>query len=180
MSPDASEVNQLPTETKRQNFNITPEQEAELAWVRDVIGAPTTKDAILRAVRVLAILARETQQGRTLYLGTRSGDLIQLLIPELQPARAEGWNYLVARPHSWRRQLYIKGRKLRAFTVCQDMRTNKLTPQEAADNWELPLEAVEEIVRYCESNQELLSMEADEERRRLLEEGIPLEPAAAR
>lgn len=170
----------MTTETKRQNFNITPEQEAELAWVRDAIGAPTTKDAILRAVRVLAVLARETQQGRKLYLGTQAGDLIQLLIPELQPARAEGWSYLVARPHPWRGQLYVKGRKLRAYTVWQDMQTNQLTPQEAADNWELPVAAVDEIRRYCESNRELLNMEADEERRRLLEEGIPLEPAPAR
>jgi hypothetical protein len=168
------------TETKRQNFNITPEQEAELAWVRDTIGASTTKDAILRAVRVLAILVRETQQGRTLYLGTRTGDLVQLLIPELQPAHAEGWNYLVARPHPWRRQLYVKGRKLRAYTVWQDMQANQFTPQEAADNWELPLAVVDEILRYCESNRELLNMEADEERRRLLEEGIPLEPPPAR
>jgi uncharacterized protein (DUF433 family) len=170
----------LTTETKRQNFNITPEQEAELAWVRDLIGAPTTKDAILRAVRVMAILAREAQQGRTLYLGTQGGDLIQLLIPELQSARPEGWNYLVARPHPWRRQLCVKGRKLRAYTVWQDMQTNHLTPAEAADNWELPVEAVEEIVRYCETNRALLKMEADEERRRLLEEGTPIEPTPAR
>jgi hypothetical protein len=173
-------VKQLTTETKRQNFNITPEQEAELAWVRDTIGASTTKDAILRAVRVLAILARETQRGSTLYLGTESGDLIQLLIPELQTVQGGNWKYLVARPHPWRRQLYVKGRRLRAYTVWQDMQANQLTAPEAADNWELPLEAVHEIVRYCESNRELLNMEADEERRRLLEEGIPLEPAAAR
>jgi hypothetical protein len=169
----------MATDTKRQNFNITPEQEAELTWLRDAIGASSTKDAVLRAVRVLAILAREVQQGRRLYLGTESGPLTQLLIPELQPP-ADGWKYLVARPHPWRRQLYVKGRKLRASTVWMDMQTNEMTVEEAADDWALPLEAIEEIIRYCGSHQQLLAMEAEEERRRLLEEGIPLEPPTAR
>jgi hypothetical protein len=167
-------------ETKRQNFNITPEQEAELSWLRDAIGVSTTKDAILRAVRVLAILARETQQGRTLYLGTETGKLTQLLLPELERVRADDWKYLVARPHPWRRQLFVKGRRLRAFTVWMDMQTNAMTPAEAAANWDLPREAIEEIVRYCESHQALLEMEAAEERRRLREEGVSLEPTPAR
>jgi uncharacterized protein (DUF433 family) len=153
-------------ETKRQNFNITPEQEAELAWLRDTIGASSMKDAILRAVRVLATLAREVQQGRSLYLGSESGQLTQLLIPELQPPSADRWSYLVARPHSWRRQLFVKGRRLRASTVWMDMQTNSMIPEEAAENWDLPLAAIGEIIRYCESHRELLAMEADEERRR--------------
>jgi hypothetical protein len=167
-------------ETKRQNFNITPEQEAELVWLRETIGAPTAKDAILRAVRVLAILAREAQQGQKVYLGADADHLTQLLIPELQSASLEGWKYLVARPHTWRRQLYVKGRKLRASTVWSDLLVNQMTPEDAADDWNLPLEAVEEIIRYCESNQALLAMESDEERCRLLEGGVQLEPPPAR
>ena len=49
----------MAAETKRQNFNVTPEQEAELTWLRDTLGASSTKDAILLAVRVLGLLARE-------------------------------------------------------------------------------------------------------------------------
>jgi uncharacterized protein (DUF433 family) len=170
----------MATETKRQNFNITPEQEAELAWLRDTIGSSSTKDAILLAVRVLGILAREVKQGHALYLGTESGKLTRLLIPELQPHSDGAWTYLVARPHPWRRQLYVKGRRLRASTVWMDMQTNSMTPEQAADNWDLPLAAIEEIIRYCESHQELLALEADEERRRLLEENVSLEPPATR
>jgi hypothetical protein len=170
----------MAAETKRQNFNITPEQEAEIAWLRETIGAPTTKDAILRAVRILAILAREAQQGQKVYVGSDDKHLKQLLIPELRLAHTEGWRYLVARPHPWRRQLWIKGRRQRAFIVWSDMLTNQMTPEEAAEDWDLPLEAVEEIIRYCESNRELLTMEANEERRRLVEGGIGLEPSAVR
>jgi hypothetical protein len=167
----------MPVETKRQNFNVTPEQEAELLWLRDAIGASSTKDAILRAVRVLATLAREAQEGRSLYLGTEAGDRTRLLIPELQSLGPGEWSYLVARPHPWRRQLCVKGRKLRAFTVWMDMQVNQMSPAEAADNWDLPLAAVDEIIRYCESHRELLAMEADEERCRLVQEGAALEPS---
>src|SRR5437016_8866924 len=125
----------MATQTKRQNFNITPEEEAELAWLRDAIGAPTIKDTVLRAVRLVAILAREMKKGHSLYLGNSSGKLTQVLIPELQVAPADEWKYLVARPHAWRRQLYVKGRRLPAFTVWMDMQVNQMTAEEAADNW---------------------------------------------
>ena len=167
-------------ETKRQNFNITPEQEAELAWLRETLGAPTAKDAILRAVRVLAMLARESQYGRKLFLGTSAHDLTRVLIPELETVGEMGWKYLVPRPHAWRRQLYVKGRRLSAFAVWMDMLENEMTPEQTAGNWDLPMEAVTEIIRYCESNRELLEMEAAEERRHLLEGGVQLEPPTAR
>lgn len=76
------------------------------------------------------------------------------------------WEYLEQRPESWRQQLYIKGRRLRAFTVWMDMVVNELTPQDVAENKELPLAVVQETILYCQSNQELLENEAEEERRR--------------
>ncbi|WP_199249571.1 hypothetical protein [[Phormidium] sp. ETS-05] len=39
---------------------------------------------------------------------------------KLKPLPTDTWQYLVERPHPWRRQLYIKGRKLLASTVWQD------------------------------------------------------------
>ena len=40
------------------------------------------------------------------------------------------------------------------------------------DNWDLSAAAINEIMEYCESNQDLLRMEAQEELRRLREKGI--------
>jgi uncharacterized protein (DUF433 family) len=85
------------------------------------------------------------------------------------------WQYLEQRPHPWRQQLYIKGRRLKAFSVWMDMMVNEMSPEEAADNWDLPLAAVREAIEYCESHQDLLTKEAQEERRRLEEKGISLE-----
>ncbi|OWY65237.1 hypothetical protein B7486_43095 [cyanobacterium TDX16] len=97
---------------------------------------------------------------------------VELVIPGLQPPNWAQWKYLVERPHPWRRQLYVKGRRLLASTVWQDMLANELSLDETAANFSLPVDAVVEIVRYCETNQELLKMEADEERCRLEEKGL--------
>ncbi|MFN7216357.1 MULTISPECIES: hypothetical protein, partial [Microcystis] len=86
------------------------------------------------------------------------------------------WQYLEKRPDSWRQQLYLKGRKLRAYTVWSDMLVNGDTILEAADNWDLPLGAIEEVIRYCQTHQSLLQQEAEEEGHYLEERGVVLEP----
>ncbi|MDB9418313.1 hypothetical protein [Microcystis aeruginosa] len=86
------------------------------------------------------------------------------------------WQYLEKRPHSWRQQLCFQGRRLKAFDVWSDMIVNQMTPQEAALNWELPLAAIYEAIDYCETNQQLLKQEAEEERHRLEAKGISVEP----
>ncbi len=90
------------------------------------------------------------------------------------------WQYLEKRPHPWRQQLYFKGRRLKAFDVWMDMMVNEETPEEAADNWDLPLAAVLEAIEYCSTHQELLKREAEEERRYLEEHGVSLEPTVTR
>ena len=95
---------------------------------------------------------------------------------EVRSPTSAFYQHLVSRPHPWRRQLYVSGRKLRAFTVWLDMQTNSLTAHEAAESWDLPLEAVTESIEYCESHRDLTEMEAREERRRLVEKGYSLVP----
>lgn len=167
-----------PGETKRQNFNITPEQEAQIEWLREALGANSAKDAILRAVSVLSTLKEYTQKGFEVAL-VKPDERVELVIVGLEPTAGQ-WKYLIERPHPWRRQLYVKGRRLLAATVWRDMQVNELSLEQTAKNFSLPVEAVVEIVRYCEANQELLKMEADEERHRLEERGVMIELAPTR
>lgn len=169
----------MKTDLKRQNFNVTPEQEAEIQWLKEAIDAPSTKEAILWAVRVLATLARETRNGGSIYVMSESGEKTRVVIPEIEHPTEGTWKFLVERPHKWRRQLYVKGRRLRAFNVWMEMLVNDQSRQEAADNWSLPLDAIDEIIEYCEQNRALLDMEAEEERSRLLARGVVLEPPAS-
>ena len=92
-----------------------------------------------------------------------------------QPIKTQ-WQYLEERSDSWRKQLYIKGKKLTAFGLWSDMMVNSETPEEAAENWDVPLAAVLEVIEYCQTYQQLIAEEANSERRYLEERGIPIDP----
>lgn len=165
-------VHVMKTDLKRQNFNITPEQESEIEHLKNTINASSAKDAILWAVHLLNILAHEVMLGGTICVEKKDGEKERVLIPELERSTGSEWTYLVARPHPWRRQLYVKGRKLPAYTVWTDIVTNNMSIQETADNWDLPIAAIEEITKYCKENLDLLKIEADEEKQRLMAQGV--------
>jgi len=54
--------------------------------------------------------------------------------------------FLVEHEDSWRRQLYVKGRKLLASSIWVEMASNSLLVQEAAYNWDLPEATIREIL----------------------------------
>ena len=86
------------------------------------------------------------------------------------------WQYLEQRPDSWRKQLYLVGRKLRAHNVWSDMMVNQWSLEETAYNWDLPIEAVREAIEYCQTHLSLLEQEAESERLYLEEQGVSIEP----
>ncbi len=97
---------------------------------------------------------------------------IQQNLADEKPATsaATNWQFLEEHPDSGKKQLFVKGRKLPAAVVW----TNTLTI--AADNWDLEVEAVEEIIAYCNENRALLEQEAQEEKEKLEARGIRIEP----
>ena len=106
--------------------------------------------------------------------------LLGAIVQSLQSTpEIENWQYLIARPHPWRKQLYIKGRKLLVSTIWRDMTANQMSREQAAENWDLPLSAIYEAIDYCQKYQEILKLEADEERYRLEVKGVQVEPTNA-
>lgn len=84
------------------------------------------------------------------------------------------WQHLVARPHPWRRQLHLKGRNLTVRQLLGTVKANKLSPEQAARDLDLPVEAVEEALRYAADNKQLLDDEAAHERVLLRQKGYGL------
>jgi uncharacterized protein (DUF433 family) len=84
------------------------------------------------------------------------------------------YRYLEWRPHRWRKTPYIKGRNLPVWNLLCSMWANKMTPEEVAQDYELPVEAVYEALDYYEKHRELLEAEAEEEREWLRQHGINL------
>jgi uncharacterized protein (DUF433 family) len=88
-------------------------------------------------------------------------------MPELTRAvRPElNYSYLVSRPHPWRKQLSFKGRRLTVGQFLHAMRINDWSPEQAAEQFDLPLEAAYEGLEYGEQYAELIDAEAAEEAR---------------
>jgi uncharacterized protein (DUF433 family) len=64
------------------------------------------------------------------------------------------WKYLEPRAKSFYRQLFIKGRRIMARTLYGLYMSEEgpMTPEEIAAEYDLPLEAVQEAIAYCQSN----------------------------
>jgi len=161
-------------ETKRANFDLTSEQDAAISDLRRVLAASSAKDTVIRAVQLASLLASEMRRGNRVFVGRSIEYATRLVLPELEAILPPQWQWLVERPHPWKRQLWIKGRKLLASAVWLDALTNGLSVAEAAANWDLPLAATEEVFTYCEANQSLIQAEADEERQRVFLQGIDI------
>jgi hypothetical protein len=166
-------------DVKRENFEVTPEQEANINCLQGLLNASTRKETFLRAVDLTIQVVQELRNGKMLFVGNNETDrATRLLIPGVTSSNGN-WKYLVEHSHPWKKQLYVKGRKLPAVSVWIGMETNGLTRAEAAENWDIPIDVVNEIVDYCQNNRDLLRMEADEEKRLLKEKGISIESKVA-
>lgn len=97
------------------------------------------------------------------------------MMAQPQSEHAE-YAYLEARPHKWRRQLYLCGRNMTVGQLIATMNANKMSPEEAAENICLPLAQVHEALAYYAANSDLVDSELREEKRFLLAKGYIVEP----
>lgn len=79
-------------------------------------------------------------------------------------ARADDWQWLVRRDHPWRRQLWLKGRNITAGSLARTAEIEGWTPEQAADQFDLPIESVLEAIRYAAQASDLINAEEAEDR----------------
>ena len=72
---------------------------------------------------------------------------------------APPWKYLVVRKHPWRKQLYIKGRNMTVRHLVGGVKANKFSDEQAAENYDLPVEAIREALAYFEANPEVIALD---------------------
>lgn len=89
---------------------------------------------------------------------------------------AQRWKHLIARPDSWRRQLSLRDRNMTVGQLVSTVYASRMTPDQAAEDLDLPLEVIREALAYYEQNKELVQREAEEERRWLRDQGFLREP----
>jgi len=78
------------------------------------------------------------------------------------------YQHLEPRPGSNYRQLFLKGRRIRAAVVDEAIHgPDPFTPEEFASEYQVPLEAVLEALEYLAQNRPLIEQERDHEAARL-------------
>jgi uncharacterized protein (DUF433 family) len=83
------------------------------------------------------------------------------------------YQYLESRPGSNYRQLFVKGRRIRAAVVDEAIHgPDPYTPEEFAREFQVPLEAVLEALDYVARNRPLIEQERDREAARLRARGL--------
>ena len=80
-----------------------------------------------------------------------------------QPMRGTtGYAHLGPREGSRYHQYFLEGRNLRAETLYRaTLGPEPMTPEEVAQDYDVPAEAVHEAIRYCQENEELLRQERE-------------------
>ncbi|CAN5736726.1 hypothetical protein BH10CHL1_BH10CHL1_14200 [soil metagenome] len=91
----------------------------------------------------------------------------ELSVPAVEPLLFNHYSYLVARPETNYKQLYLKGRNLRVGQLIYTMRANNLTAEEAAADMDLPIAQIREAELYYQINRDLIEQETTEEKQRL-------------
>jgi uncharacterized protein (DUF433 family) len=83
------------------------------------------------------------------------------------------YQHLEPRPGSNYRQLFLKGRRIRAAVVDEGIHgPDPFTPEEFAREYQVPLEAVLEALDYVAQNRPLIEQERDHEAARLHARGF--------
>lgn len=87
------------------------------------------------------------------------------------------YQYLESRSRSHYRQLWIKGRHIRAEILYRlTIGTEPRTPEEVAQDYDLPVGAVYEAIDYARRHQELLAAERARETARMKTLGLDQPP----
>ncbi len=83
------------------------------------------------------------------------------------------YEHLEPRPGSNYRQLFLKGRRIRAAVVHEAINgPDPFTPEEFAEEFQVPLAAVLEALEYVAQNRPLIEQERDHEAARLRARGL--------
>ncbi len=151
------------TETRRRtSVDLSAQTEIALASMAAAHFRNARGDAIRAAISVLAWLIAEREAGRTV-VAVDPEDIPKRamvpVVPGLEETFTSQWRWLVARPQGWRRQLWIKGRRIAAGDLARTIEIEGWDPQRAAREFDVPLDAVIEAQAYLQQARELVEAE---------------------
>ncbi len=92
----------------------------------------------------------------------------------MNPSTSITWRYLAPNPSSCYKQLFVKGTRIRARILYGMFMSAEepMTPPEIAADFNLPLEAVQEAIAYCQTNPPEIVQDAQREERLMEASGM--------
>jgi len=92
----------------------------------------------------------------------------------MNPTAATVWKFLVPNPKSCYKQLFIKGTRIRARVLYGMFMSSEepMTPAEIAADLDLPLDAVNEAIAYCQSEPSEIAEDFEREERLMEASGM--------
>lgn len=153
------------TSRRRLSVDLTPDTEAATRAMADRYFRGVTTDAIRASLSLLAWVIDAKRAGKRVV--AVSSDQVpqrfeEPVLPGLQEQLKTDMTWLVERPHAWRRQLWVKGRRMTAGDLARTVEIEGWTIERAANEYDLPIEAIVEARRYLAANRELVIAEEQE------------------
>jgi uncharacterized protein (DUF433 family) len=150
---------------RRLSVDLPPDAETATRTLAERYFRGTTTDAIRSSLSFLAWALEARRRGKRVIAVTPDAlppRFEEPVLPGVEEQLAQDWQWLVSRPHPWRRQLWIKGRRLTAGDLARTIEIEDWAPAQAAVEYDLPLEAVLEAQRYAAANRALVLAEERE------------------
>jgi len=154
----------------RLQIELPTRQQEFLKRIGEGLAAGSDAETTRRILDVFENLAGSVEQGYKVAIVPADDERHPDALPELTRAvRGERYEFLVCRPHAWRRQPAFKGRRLTVGQFLHQMTVNGWTPEQAAREFDLPEQAAYEAMAYGERHRALIEMENAEDARAGLE-----------
>jgi uncharacterized protein (DUF433 family) len=92
----------------------------------------------------------------------------------MNPSTSTSWRYLAPNPNSVYKQLFVKGTRIRARILYGLFMSAEepMTPSEIAAEFNLPPEAVQEAIAYCQTNPPEIAQDMQREERLMEASGM--------
>lgn len=152
--------------SRRLQIDLAARHQQLLAKLGERMGTGSDAETTRRLYDVFENLADQIVRGYKVVVVPPEDEHPDAL-PEITRALspASRYSYLVQRPHLWRKQLFFKGRRLTVGQFLHAMAVNDWTPRQAADEFEVPVEAAYEALDYGSRFRPLITAEDAEDAR---------------
>lgn len=161
MDPDRA----ITPRRRRLSVDLPPETEAQTRALANRYFRGVTADVIRASLSLLAWMIDVKRDGRRVIAVRRDrlpDQFEEPVLPGIEEQLLTDAAWLIQRPHPWRRQAWIKGRRLTAGDLARTVEIENWTPEQAAVQFDLPVEAILEAQRYLAANRELVLAEEQE------------------